>query len=175
MSSAFSVRPQPSEFAPFYMGYVNAVPDGSLLHTLGSAHDTTMRWLRAVPPDREDFRYAEGKWTVREVIGHIADAERVFAHRMLRFARADSTPLSAFEENAWVDMARFERRSLSELLDEWATVRAATLALLSTFDETELSRTGTASGSTVSARGLAWIIAGHELHHVRLLRERYGL
>src|SRR5690606_41871199 len=110
MSSAFSVRPQPSEFAPFYMGYVNAVPDGSLLHTLGSAHDTTMRWPRAVPPDREAFRYAEGKWTVREGSGHIADAERVFAHRMVRLPRAGSTPPCGVEEDRVANIARFRPR-----------------------------------------------------------------
>jgi uncharacterized damage-inducible protein DinB len=175
MTSPFSVRPQPTEFAQYYAGYVESVPDGDLLHTLGDAHRATMEWLRSVPSDRHDHRYAEGKWTVRQVIGHITDAERVFAHRLFRFARGDATPLPAFDENAYVDVARFERRSFASLLDEWSAVRAATMALLDSLDAEEFSRTGTASGTTASVRGLAWIIAGHELHHVRLLRERYGL
>lgn len=175
MPSLLAVRPDDTEFSSFYASYVAAVPDGDLFQALDRTHEDTVRWLREVPAEREEFRYAEGKWSVKEVIGHLADAERVFAHRMLRFARADATPLPPFDENLYVDAARFERRTLASLLDEWAAVRQATLSLVRTLDDTELARSGTASGASVTVRGLAWIIAGHELHHVNILRERYAL
>lgn len=171
----YTLRPAADEYAPYYAGYIATVPDGDLRETLDRTFAEAMQWLRAVPEERGDHRYAPGKWSVKEVIGHVTDAERVFAHRLLRFARADETPLPGFDENAWVPAARFERRTLSALLDEWAAVRQATLALLRTLDEEELARRGTANGQPASVRALAWIIAGHALHHLRLLRERYGL
>ena len=146
-----------------------------MVRSLEAGHKDTDRWLRDTPADREEYRYGLDKWSVKEVVGHVTDAERVFTHRMLRFAREDETPLPAFDENTYVNVARFGRRSLASLLDEWLSVRQATVALLRTFDEEELARSGTASGATVTVRGLAWITAGHELHHVRLLRERYAL
>jgi len=120
-------------------------------------------------------RYAPGKWSVKEVVGHVTDAERVFGYRALRIARADTTPMPGFDENAWVPAANFDRRSMPELVAGYQAVRAATVALFSSFDEEALTRRGTANDQEVSVRALAHIMAGHELHHMTILRERYGL
>ena len=121
------------------------------------------------------FRYQPGKWSVKEVLGHITDGERVFSYRALRFARADQTPIPGFDETKWVPAGHFDRRSLQDLVAEYEAVRAATLALFASFDDEALLRRGKANDAEVSVRALAHIIAGHELHHVGLLRERYGL
>lgn len=168
-------RPSPGEFPGFYERYVAAIPEGDLLVTLDGRHADTISWLRAVPESMESHRYAEGKWSVREVVGHIADCERVFAYRLLVVARADTTSLPGFDQDAWMDVAGFDRRTLGDLLEEWSAARAATLALVRTITDEESARVGAANGAPISARALAWIIAGHEVHHVRLLREVYGL
>ena len=120
-------------------------------------------------------RYAPGKWSVKEVVGHMIDGERVFSYRALRVARADTTPLPGFDENAWVPAAHFDRRPMPDLVADYQTVRAATVALFSSFEEEALVRMGTANDQPISVRALAHMIAGHELHHVAILRERYGL
>src|SRR5262249_17388086 len=135
----------------------------------------TPRLLSGLSEAQAMHRYEPGKWSVKEVVGHITDAERVFAYRALRIARADKTPMPGFDENAWVPAGRFDRRPLPELVADYETVRAASVALFSSFDEESLTRRGTANGQEISVRALAHIIAGHELHHVRLLKERYGL
>ena len=135
----------------------------------------TRALLRDLPAGRAEHRYAAGKWSVAEVVGHLADAERVFSYRALRIARGDETPLPGFDENAYVPAGRFDRRPIADVVDEFTAVRHATLALLRGLPEDTLTRTGTASGYAVSARALAWIIAGHELHHRAVLRERYGV
>lgn len=168
-------RPDPSEYASFYHGYVAAVPHGDLRETLRTGVGETMALLDAAGEARAGHRYAEGKWSVREVAGHLADTERVMAYRALRAARGDATPLPGFDENAWVAAAGFERRALADLADELAHVRMATLDLLRPLGEAELARSVPANGHPVTARALAWIIAGHEIHHRRILRERYGL
>jgi hypothetical protein len=131
-------------------------------------------WPR--PPSRaQSVATPKGKWSVKEVVGHLSDGERVFSYRALRFARADATDLPGFEENEWVANANFDRRTLASLAAEFATVRAATLALFASLDGEELLRRGTANGQAVSVRALAALLVGHERHHVGLLRERYGL
>lgn len=166
-------RPAGSEFAPYYAGYIERVADGDLIGSLVAQQRETQALVRAIPESRGDHRYAPGKWTVREVLGHMADAERIFAYRALRIARGDQTPLPAFDENAFVANARFAARPLESLADELQIVRDATLALLRPLNDAELTRVGTASEHPVTPRALAWIIAGHELHHVAILRERY--
>jgi hypothetical protein len=135
----------------------------------------TLALLRRVPRDREDFAYADGKWSVKEVVGHLSDSERVFAYRALRFARNDPTELASFDENAWVANADFGRRGLADLVEEFDAVRHATIRLAKSLNADELARRGTANGNGVSVRALFYIIAGHERHHVGLLRERYHL
>ena len=168
-------RPADDEYAPFYGTYVSKVPEVEIHKFLETQLRETRSLLSTIPEGRGDHRYAEGKWSIKEVIGHLCDAERIFAYRMLRIARGDQTPLPGFEENAYVPVARFDRRTMASLVDEFAQVRDATLALTRTLDAEAGARRGVASGKEVSARALAWIIAGHVAHHVGILRERYAV
>ena len=120
-------------------------------------------------------RYAPGKWSVKEVLGHLCDTERIYAYRALRFARNDATPLPGFEEDDYVPAGRFDARPLRDLLDEWQAVRSATLALYRGLDGDALLRRGVANGNLISVRAMAWLAAGHALHHLGVLRERYGV
>jgi uncharacterized damage-inducible protein DinB len=167
--------PGADEHAPYYGKYVAQLPGGDVLHLLRVNAALTAQLLAATDESRGSFRYAEGKWSVKEVVGHLCDAERVFAYRALRFGRSDLTELPGFDENLYVPAGRFDRRTLADLAAEFAIVRTATLALFNGFDDESLLRRGVASGQPVSVRALAAIIAGHEIHHVGLLRERYGL
>ena len=173
MSAPRFLRPEASEYAPFYAGYVALVPDGDLLDTLERQGEDTARILGALPEARGDHAYAPGKWTVKEVLGHLADGERVFSYRALSFARGDATPLPGFEENAWVPASGARDRSLSSLVAELRAVRGATLALLRGLPPGADLRRGVANEQEISVRGLAWVIAGHERHHLKILRERY--
>lgn len=166
-------RPDASEFLPYYGKYIDRVPDGDLLQTLRTQLDDTLSLVRGLDESRGGHRYAPGKWTIREVLAHVIDAERIFAYRALRIARGDATPLPSFDENAYAENAGAESRTLADLAEELEHVRLGNLVLFRTLDDAAWTRTGTASGGTVSVRALAWIIAGHELHHVNLLRERY--
>ncbi len=172
---ALMTRPEADEYVPYFGKYIQLVPEGDLMELLRSQQTGSCVQLSRLDEARALHRYAPGKWSVKEVIGHLADGERVFSYRALRFARADETPLAAFEENEWVPAARFDRRPLSSLLAEWTAVRGATVALFSSFDETEWARRGTANDNVMSVRALACCIAGHELHHMALLRDRYGV
>ena len=168
-------RPQAGEFAPYYQKYVDRVPAGDVIALLARQIEATAALLAKVKEQDAGFRYAPDKWSIREVVGHVADAERVFAYRALRFARGDEGALLSFDENAFVAGGGFERRTLGDLVAELRTVRQATLALLRGLDAEALARWGTASGQRVTVRALAHIIAGHEAHHVAILKERYGL
>jgi hypothetical protein len=168
-----AVRPAAGEFGEFYAGYISHVPDGDVLETLGSQIDDTLAYLRGLPAPRASFRYAEGKWSVKEVVGHLADSERIFAYRALRIARGDATPLPGYDQEAYVRAANFDARSLVALASELETVRRATLTLLRSLDDESLMRRGVANGLPVSARAMAYIIAGHERHHMEIVRARY--
>jgi uncharacterized damage-inducible protein DinB len=168
-------RPAAGEFAPFYAGYVAAVPEGDVLEILEVQGRRVAELLATLTEERAGFRYAEGKWSVREVIGHLTDAERIFAYRALRFARGDRTPLATFDEDAYVVESGADARPVAELAAEHAAMRAATLALLRGLPAEALERGGEASGARVTVRALTYIIAGHEAHHLGVLRERYGL
>jgi uncharacterized damage-inducible protein DinB len=166
--------PAADEYVPDYGKYL-APLSGDMFELLQSQAQTTAALLAATPESRAGHRYAEGKWSVKEVVGHLSDGERVFSYRALRFARADATDLPAFEENEWVAHANFDRRTLASIAAEFAAVRAATLALFASLDDEALLRRGTANGQAVSVRALAALLVGHERHHVGLLRDRYGL
>ena len=168
-------RPEAGEFAPSYAGYIARVPAGDLSEILAVQQIALSRLLARVDDAGAMRRYAPGKWSVKEVLGHIADGERVFAYRALRFARGDTTPLPGFDENAWVPAGGFDRRPVEALAGELTAVRAGTLALVSSLEEAAWMRKGTANDQPISVRALATIIAGHELHHVAILRERYGV
>ena len=169
------VRPQPDEFAAYYQKYVQRVPDGDVVELLARQIEDTAALLAAVKEPDAGFRYAPGKWSIREVVGHLADSERVFAYRALRFARGDEMALASFEQDAWMPVAGFDHRSLADLIAEYRDVRRSTLALVRSLDAAAFARAGTASGNRVTVCALVYIIAGHERHHVAILRERYGL
>jgi hypothetical protein len=175
MTSFTIPRPTSSEYAPAYGGYVSAVPEGDLLSLLERQGRETVALLRGVSEKKSQYRYAPEKWSIREVVGHVNDAERVFTYRALRFARADATPLPSFDENAWGDASNADSRALAEHLEELAAVRAATLALFRGFSEEQFARSGVASNHEITVRALAYITAGHERHHVKVLREKYGV
>ena len=166
-------RPDATEYAPFYAGYVARVPDGDVAELLEAQGRDTAALLAGLSEERGEYRYAPDKWTLKEVIGHIADAERVFAYRALRIARGDQTPLASFDENAYVPAAECGRRTLADLAAELGAVRGATLALVRSLTDAAATRTGTASGKTISVRALAYIAAGHERHHLAIIRARY--
>ena len=166
-------RPAADEYSPYHSVYVNAVPEGNVLDLLERQARETIALLGSIGEEKSKHRYAEGKWSIRGVVGHVTDAERVFTYRALTFARGDRNALPGFEENEWADTSNADRRTLAQLLDEFAAVRAATVALFRGFGEAELARQGTASGQRVTPRGLLYVVAGHERHHVRILRERY--
>jgi hypothetical protein len=166
-------RPGPDEYNPFYAAYVDKVQESDVLPVLVEARRTTAEFLAGLSEAQAGYRYAPAKWTLREVIGHLSDSERIFAYRLLRIARGDQTPLSSFDENLYVPGGEFERRPLADVAAEFASVRDATVALLRGLPPDALARRGTAGGKPVSARALAFIIAGHERHHLMVIRERY--
>lgn len=172
-TSSLSLRPGSSEYAPFYEKYVARVPHADVLDLLREQRAELSRLPAMVPPDREGFAYAVGKWTVAEVVAHLGHAERVFGYRVLRFSVADPEPLASFEENSYV--AESNPRSLADVTEELVALRSANLSLFAGLSEKQWRRTGTASSALVSVRALAFIIYGHAAHHLDVLRERYGL
>jgi hypothetical protein len=168
-------RPAADEFLPYYARYIDLVPEGNLVDLLAEQQPDTLRMLRRIDDERGLYAYAPGKWTIKEVIGHLSDAERVFSYRALRFARGDAQPVAGFDENAYVPAGRFNDRPIKDLIDEFQAIRAATIHVFRYLSEDELARRGIANGNPISVRALGYVIAGHERHHAKLLRERYGL
>lgn len=173
MPSTYSDPPKAGEHAPYYARYTALVPGGDIVAALHRQRDDVSGLLSGLTAERAEYRYAPGKWSVKEVLGHIMDAERVFAYRALRFARGDETALPGFDEAAWMPFGEFDARTLADVLAEYRATRDATLALLRGLPPAAMLRGGEASGHHVTVRGLAWIMAGHELHHLTILRERY--
>ena len=171
--ATLSRRPAATEFAPYYARYIDPVPDGDVVATLEAQLAETLALLGGIPEPRGTHRYAPDKWSIKEVVGHVSDSERIFAYRALRIARFDETPLAGYDQDPYVAAGQFDARAIADLAAELAAVRRATLALLRGLPGAAWDRRGTANGVGVSVRALAWIIAGHERHHVRLLRERY--
>lgn len=166
-------RPQSDEYAPYYEKYVALIPGEDIIGTLDAQRVQTAQLLAARSERDGNFRYAPDKWSVKEVIGHVSDAERIFSYRLLRIARGDATPLASFEQDNYIATGAFGERSLADMAAELAAVRAATMTLVQSLPSEAWTRLGTASNKPVSARALAYIIAGHELHHRRILEEKY--
>jgi hypothetical protein len=163
-----------TEYAPFYAGYIAQVPESDVLAVLEAQLADVPRAATAFAGERESFRYAPGKWSVRQLFGHLTDSERIFGYRMLRIARRDSTPLPGYDENEFVDHADFERVPLERLVEEWTLLRLSNLALARRFDDATLRQLGNANGNPISVRALLTILAGHPRHHLKVLAERYG-
>ena len=168
-----SGKPETSEYAAFYEKYVALVPGADVVSALEAQRLQTAQLLSACSERDGNFRYAPDKWTMKEVIGHLTDSERIFTYRALRIARADATPLSGFEQDDYVRAAGCARRQLREVAEEFALVRAATVALYRSLDDEAWARRGVANKNEITVRALAFITAGHELHHRHLLEERY--
>jgi hypothetical protein len=168
-------RPADTEFAPYYGTYISLVTETDALAVL-EKQPTELRQLAAgVGSDREAFRYAPDKWSIREVLGHIIDTDRVFGHRAFCIGRGEPQPLPGFDQDAYLATSDFDTRPLSQLVNEFTTVREANLLVLRHLRSTDWDRTGTASGHPVSVRALAFMMAGHVRHHCRILQNRYGV
>ena len=170
---ATTTRPAATDFAPYYGRYIDTVPDGDLIETLGRQRAEMRQLLGGIDEQKARHRYAPEKWSVAEVLGHVIDAERVFSYRAVTFARGDTAQLPSFDENGWAAVSNAGQRSIKSLLEEYDAVRASTISLFKSFTDSEYARSGVASQNPVTVRALAFIIAGHERHHLEILRERY--
>lgn len=166
-------RPAATEYAPPYAGYVANVPEDDILGAIEEQSAVTQKLLASLDESKAMYRYAESKWSVKEVLGHFIDAERIFAYRALAIARGETQPLPGFDENDYVRSADFDSWKLGDLSEHYALVRRATIVLFRNFPEQAWERRGTASSYPITTRAIAWIIVGHERHHVKVLRERY--
>lgn len=167
-------RPDATEYAPYYGKYISLIPAaGDLIKLMNEQFSSTITALRQISEAQSFTRYEPGKWSIKETVGHMVDTERIMSYRALRIARGDETPIPGFEQDDYVRTANSDARPFAEIVDEFQKVRQATLALFSTFDETALSRRGTASNLPVSARALTFIVAGHERHHLNVLQAKY--
>jgi DinB family protein len=166
-------RPVAGEFLPYYERYIALVPEGDVLSTLETQMNETQALLGGLPASISTYRYAPGKWSVNEVIGHLIDSERIFCARALRFARKDPTPLPGFEQDDYVRNSKFDAYPLAELASEMEAVRRASVFLFKHLEEPAWMNRGIANNAEVSVRALAYIIAGHELHHREILHTRY--
>lgn len=165
--------PDPTEYEGHFGNYVARAHTTDLLAGLQADNENFAAFVTSIPADKLDYRYADGKWTIREIITHLTDAERIFAYRALRFARNDKTALPGFEENDYVPESNAAGRTVTSLLAEYQAVRSATITLLESLTPDMLLRKGTASGKNLSVRALGYVILGHTLHHQQVIRERY--
>ena len=170
-----SGRPADTEYAPFYARYVSLVQDDDALAALEGQLEELRALSASIPKERETYRYAPDKWSVRQVVGHLTDGERVFGYRAFCISRGEQAPLAAFDENAYVASSGYDSVPLGELVDELVTVRRGNLAALRRLAAGDWARLGTASGKPVSVRALAYVMVGHPRHHIGVLRERYGV
>jgi len=166
-------KPEPGEYAAYYEKYISLVSGKDIVSTLESQRLQTLQLLSGRSEREGNFRYAKDKWTVKEVVGHVSDTERIFSYRALRIARGDQTPIEGFEQDDYVRGGGFGERTLANLAEEFGQVRQASVALFRSLGEEAWRRSGTANKNEVSVRALAFIIAGHELHHRAILEEKY--
>jgi len=173
-TAAAYVRPQSGESAPYYERYISLVPGNDVLAAFDDQRRQTLLLLSGRTEADGDLRYAPDKWSLKEVLGHVNDTERVMGYRALRIARGDATPIEGFEQDDYVRSGPFARRPLSDLIEDYIAVRRATVSLFRNLDEPAWTRRGTAADNEVTVRALAYIIAGHELHHRRIIEEKYS-
>lgn len=164
---------QPSEYNPYYQTYIDLVEDIPLVEALENGLEETLAFYRSLPEDKLEYRYAPGKWTIKEIIQHLNDAERVFSYRALWFARSTRADLPGFDQDLFVETSEANKRSLDELIREYEGIRLATIALFSGFDESQMKGMGRASNSPFSARAAGYVNCGHEIHHREIIKKRY--
>lgn len=167
-------KPAITDYPEHYRGYVGLVPEGDIIEIIGSQLDETFAYVKA-NEERRDFCYAEGKWSLIEVIGHLIDTERIQAYRLLRIARGDKTPLAGYDDESYVENANFSSRTIDDILQEFKAVRSSTVALIKGISEDAWEKRGFANKGEFTVNALAYIIAGHERHHLKLIKERYTL
>lgn len=173
LETAVIARPEPDEYPPFYETYISKVPQGNVIDTLRTQLHETARLLEVLTEAQAGHRYAPGKWSTREVLGHVTDAERIFSYRMLCIARGETTALPGFDEDSYARVSNVNSRPMRDVVLEYAHVRSATISLVEGLDEAAVARRGNANGKPISVRAIAFIIAGHERHHVGVIRDRY--
>lgn len=167
------MRPQAGEYAPYFQKYIDQVPDGDIVSLLQNAKVEMIDFLQAFPPEKWDYRYAEGKWSAREALLHLIDTERIFAYRALRISRNDQTPLPGFNQDEYVPASNANNRSWHSLIEEYVAVRTASIQLLKNFTLEMWQYTGTSSNHTTNTAALAYMIYGHERHHLNIFKNNY--
>lgn len=173
MTNSAIGRPDHTEYLPYYHRYIALVAEGDIVTTLEAQNRSTLALLRSLPETKAAFRYAPGKWSIKELVGHLTDAERIFADRALRFARNDETPLPGFEEDDYVRHGSFDAYPLADLAEGFECVRRSTIFLFKHLTAEAAARRGKANNAEISVRALAYVIAGHEIHHMNVLRTKY--
>ncbi len=166
-------RPETNEFAPYYNGYISLIDGDDVMSVLNSQTDEIRSMLANVPEEKGTFAYAEGKWTIKELLSHLIDGERIFAYRILRISRGDKTPLEGFEQDDYIENSNANNRSFADLLDEFDFQRRSNLLLVNNISDEGSTRMGIASDNPVSVRALTYVMAGHVRHHITILNERY--
>jgi uncharacterized damage-inducible protein DinB len=173
MTTVAAVKPESSEYAPYYERYTSLVPEGDVVSILTRQLGESLKLLRGIDEAQANYRYAPDKWSIKQLLGHVIDTERVFTYRALRFARNDPQALIGYDQDQFVNGADFDARTFADLVDEFEHVRRATIHLFKPLSDEEWLRRGTANDNEVSVRGLAFILAGHETHHMSILKSRY--
>jgi hypothetical protein len=166
-------RPEKTEYDPYYERYISLVADRDIIDTLGGQSTRLQDIFTAMPEDRGEFRYAEGKWSIKELLGHLIDGERMFAYRLFRISRGDETPIEGFEQDGYIENAHSNQRSFADLLEEFSLLRRANMIFFKNLADDAWSRIGTANNAKISVRALVYIMAGHIEHHLAILKERY--
>ncbi len=173
MTTLWSDRPTTEEYVEYYERYISLVPETDIVQASSAQLNETLAFLRAIPPEKADYRYAPGKWSVKEVIGHLLDSERVFAYRALNFARGNTAPLPGYEQEEYVIAGEFDAYDMTDLISEYEQTRCGNLGFLRHLPATAWSRTGVASERSFTVRALAFVMVGHERYHLEVLRTRY--
>ena len=166
-------RPEKNEYNPYYETYVSLVPETEIVRVLDEQQEELLEIFKAISEEKGSFAYDEGKWSIKELLGHLTDGERIFCYRAVRISRSDATPIEGFEQDGYIENSNFKNTKLSDLIDEFLYLRKANLIYFKNLSDDAWTKMGTASDSPVSVRALAYIMAGHVRHHLRILRERY--
>ncbi|MEO8150625.1 MAG: DinB family protein [Bacteroidia bacterium] len=166
-------KPHATDYPSYYGTYINKVTGDDLITALVINFSETEKLIKTITEENLNYRYAEGKWTIKEILVHLMDAERIFAYRALRFARQDKTDLPGFEENDYAPASKASSRNIDSIMQEFAALRKSTIELYKSFDEEQLNQSGTANNNRITVRSLGYSTAGHELHHIQVIRERY--
>lgn len=166
-------RPEATEYHANFKGYINLVPEGNLIDILLNQIDETKKFCQTLTSEQGNYKYAEDRWTIKEVLGHMADTERVMSYRLLAIARGETANLPSFDQDLYASNTQFNELELHQILFELSNVRQSTLSLLSTLSNESLQKIGTVNHAPTTARAMAYVIAGHELHHLNILKERY--